>query len=134
MESISFWVEIGHHSRFNPECNTVRCYIESLSKTLGFWYTKWCLRIDSIQGFFEVVASFANIYCIANQKMFMQTFNWQKYPFANDFFWHLICIFFAILAIFISYSFGKYKNCQMKIKGNFFSQIRWKTFFKFLNG
>ena len=35
MESILFWVKIGYHSRFNPECNTERCYIESLSIALG---------------------------------------------------------------------------------------------------
>ena len=31
MESISFWVKIGYYSCFYPECNTKRCYIESLS-------------------------------------------------------------------------------------------------------
>ena len=35
LESFSFWVKIGYHSCFNPECNTERCYIESLSIALG---------------------------------------------------------------------------------------------------
>ena len=35
LESITFWVKINYRSRFNPECNTERCYIESLAIALG---------------------------------------------------------------------------------------------------
>ena len=31
-----FGVKIGYHSRFNPECNTERGFIDSLSIALGF--------------------------------------------------------------------------------------------------
>ena len=35
LESILFWVKIGYHSRFNPECNTERGFIHSMYIALG---------------------------------------------------------------------------------------------------
>ena len=35
MESISFWVKIGYHSRFNPECNKERGFKNQLYIELG---------------------------------------------------------------------------------------------------
>ena len=129
----------------NCSCQISRClcgyndflFIMVHETNILFWYTKWCLRIDSIQGFFEVGANFANIYRIANQKIFLllwQTFNWQKISICKCvFFCHLIWIFLLFWQ-FLSLSFGKNKNCQKKNKWKIVFQIRWKNFFKFLNG
>ena len=42
LASISFWVKIGNHSRFNPECNTERCYIVTVYSTSNWNKGKIC--------------------------------------------------------------------------------------------
>ena len=104
----------------NCSCQISRClcgyndflFIMVHETNILFWYTKWCLRIDSIQGFFEVGANFANIYRIANQKIFLllwQTFNWQKISICK-------CFFFAIWSGFFCYFGNFYLLALVKIR------------------
>jgi hypothetical protein len=61
---------IGYHSRFDPECNTERCYIESLSIALGiflfldkhlkfnFWKGHKSLRLSNVKTKRETYSNF----------------------------------------------------------------------------